>query len=87
MFSVTEVRNGVRTVLQKVTIGDSQNVRITVQGDTIMAYTGATSATAGGAAVLTQKTTYLQTDANATYFGLGFVRTGYWIPSFIFHGL
>lgn len=85
-FEITEVRDGVKTVLaSKVTDGPDKDFRVEIQGDTIKAFVNANSADpTSGTLHLSATSTFQQDDPAATYFGIGFTRGGYGINDFTF---
>jgi hypothetical protein len=88
-FEIGEVRNGVITQLvNKNMLSDNKDMRVEVLGSSIKVYIDAVRGVDGSGTLHASVTSsYLQTDPDATYFGLGYTRAGFGISDFTFNAL
>lgn len=86
-IEIGEVRDGVVKVLKSgTTTTDNRDLRVEIKGNTVKIYIDAIRDNETSGTLLMQATTsYLQTDPEATWFGLGFIKAGFGISDFTFN--
>lgn len=89
LFEIVEVKNGVKNVLMTGnTVLDNQDMRVEIKGSTIKVWLAANKTNqSAGTLFATVSSDFLLNDPTATYFGLGFSRTGFSIGDITFNAI